>query len=610
MKHIGIRRFKAVHGVAGGCLTLSIIFGGAGLATVPVRAAQHTAKSFGHSRAAATAKACPGKNKPTGTITFSAPQFPDTLNPYQYSEPISRQIINAILDNLFQYDNQARLVPQIAATVPTFANGGLRDGGKTIVLRLRPGRRWSNGAEITSQDVRFGWQVGMDRATGPACQGSCDLIRHIDTPSRYVAILHLRRVNSSAVPGSLPQVWPPVWPGAWKNNPHAAALKLGSAPNYTFEGTRYPTNGAYQVTKVVAGSQIFLQPMPYYGGATCGTRARTLVFRTYKGINGMIKAAAAHKTDITTGYNLASVADLAKNTRAYRLRIRTNFAFEHLEFNVDRTYHGKPNPLANTNVRLALALALDKYALIQEGTTAARATARQMAAWSPFVDTPDLKQPFVTSHLRGQWDPIARAYVVPGTSAAVAHARTLLRRTPFKKGFTVDLYTTSGNPTRLAQAAVITDSWRKLGVTVSPNYVSTDELLGSWSQNGSLARGNFQVAMFAYTGSPDPQDYKYNLQSRYCDRKAKVHSTLNGNAGCMHDPSIDTSFAAAARTFQAGTRSLDYATVERTLNQHAYWVPLYFQKIVSTDDGRVANVSSSPTLSGPTWNIAAWRVRA
>jgi peptide/nickel transport system substrate-binding protein len=145
-----------------------------------------------------------------------------------------------MLDNLFQYDDHARLVPQMASVIPTLANGGIKDAGKTIVLRLKPGLRWSNGAEITSHDIKFGWQVGMDSATGPACQGSCDLIKSIDTPSRSIAILHLHRIDSSAIPGALPQVWPPVWPGAWKNNAHAAAVKLGSDPNYTFEGLVIP----------------------------------------------------------------------------------------------------------------------------------------------------------------------------------------------------------------------------------------------------------------------------------------------------------------------------------------------------------------------------------
>jgi ABC-type transport system substrate-binding protein len=173
--------------------------------------------------------------------------------------------------------------------------------------------------------------------------------------------------------------------------------------------------------------------MPYYSGATCGSRVRNLVFHAYKSIARMIKAATAHQTDITTNYNLPDVPDLAKHLSAYRVHIQTSFALEHLEFNVDRTYHGQLNPLGNTDVRLALALALDKYALIRQGLAVGASAAQQMAAWSPFVDTGDLKQPFVTSHLTGQWDPIAHSYVIPGTRTALAHARTLLARTPFKR---------------------------------------------------------------------------------------------------------------------------------------------------------------------------------
>lgn len=601
-------RFKVARGAASACLTTAIIVG-IGSTTGAVQA-QRPARPSGHSQAARTqAKGCPAKSKPSGTLTFSDQQFPDTLNPYQYSQPVARQILNATLTNLFQYNNNARLVPQMAAAIPTVGNGGIKNGGKTIVLRLKPGLRWSNGSEITSHAIKFGWQVEMDGATGPACLGTCDAIRSIDTPSKYVAILHLRNADSSAVPEAMPQPWPTVWPGAWKHSAHAAALKLGNDQNYTFEGAGYPTDGPYQIGQVVSGSRIVLHPMRYYSGPNCGSRAGTLVFQAYGSVGSMISAAATRKTDVTTDYTLADLPDLMKHGSAYQVRVHTSFALEHLEFNVDKTYQHKVNPLSNANVRLALALVLDKYGVIRDGLAVSAPAARQMAAWSPFVDTPDLKQPFVATHLTGQWDPIAHAYVIPGTAMAVAHARTLLGRTPFKKGFTLSLYTTIGSPSRLAQELAIASSWHKLGITVAPNYVTGDALLGSWSQGGILAHGAFQVAMFAYVGSPDPEQYRYNLQSSYCDRIARVHSTLNGNGSCVRDTGIDRAFNAAAQTFNAGAKAADYAAVQRAVNQSAYWIPLYFHKTISTDDGRVANFSNNPTLSGPTWNIDTWKVR-
>lgn len=550
---------------------------------------------------------CSTRNKPSGTITFSDWQFPDTLNPYQTSRLVTGEIDNALFDDLFRYDASATLIPQMASSIPTIQNGGIRDGGKTVVIRLKYGLRWSNGTEITSRDIQFGWKVGMDKATGPSCLGSCDDIRRIDTPDRYTAILHLKQVNASAIPAVVPDVWPHIWPNAWTDSSHAAALTLGQDKSFNFESSRYPTSGAYQVTKFVPNSHIVLRPMKYYTDMTCGGFVQNLIFAYYKSKADLVGAATARKTDVTTDYNRADVPELNKHRHAYRVHLRTSFAFEHLEFNLDPTYRHKPNPLVTPQVRLALALALDKNALIRSALVADGRTASGLAAWTPFVNTPDLKQPLVSSSPTGQWDPIVGRYVLPGIRTALSDAHQLLNRTRFKRGFTLDLYTTSGNVARQVQESAIATSWSKLGVKVHPNYVSESKLLAPRSQGGIAVHGSFQVAMFAYLGSPDPDQYRYNLMSGYCDRRARRHSTINGNNSCIRDPLIDRSFIGAARSFNPAVRSRRYAAVGAEINRQAFWVPLYFRPTISTEDGHVIGFSDNPTSLGPTWNIYAWK---
>ena len=565
--------------------------------------------SAGHAMKGKVAARCPSRNTPRGAISFSDWQFPDTLNPYQSSLLVSREVTNALFEDLFRYDDHARLVPQLAATIPTVRNGGIKDGGKTIVLHLKRGLRWSNGAEITSRDIWFGWRVGMDRATGPSCLGGCDAIRSIDTPSRYSAVLHLRQPYSAAVPDTMPDVWPHTWTDVWKDNPHLAALKLGQDQAFNFENSSFPTDGAYQVAQFVPHDHITLRPMRYYTGMTCGGYVKDLTFFSYRSKAELIAAAAAGKTDITMGYNRADLPELDKHRNAYRVRLRTSFSFEHLELNLDPRYQQQPNPLSDARVRLALALALDKYTLIQNALDASPSLAPSLAAWTPFVEAPDLRQPLVSSTPTGQWDPIARQFVIPGTHQALVDARRLLNQTAYKGGFTLDFYTTSGSPGRQVQEAAIASSWSKLGVKVKPNYVSASKLLAGWDQGGIAVHGDFQVAMFAYLGSPDPDQYKFNLQSRYCDRTARIHSTINGNNSCVHDPLIDGSLSAAARSFSVAARAADYAAIARQINIRAYWIPLYFRSSIATDDGRVANFSNNPTQLGPTWNIYAWKVK-
>lgn len=555
-----------------------------------------------------TTPRCPRSITPRGSATFSDWQFPDTLNPYQYTRLASRQVINALLDNLFVYDDRARVVPQMAASVPTAANGGIRDGGRTIMLQLKRGLRWSNGTAITARDVQFGWRVGMDKATGPACLGSCDAIQRIDIRSAYTAVLRLRAPDSTAIPSAMPDVWPHRWPNAWADDTHAAAIKLGEDQTFNFEDATFPTDGPYQVANVKHGQSIRFRPMRYYTGMSCGAPLRSLTFSAYSSKGDLIQSAADGKTDVALGFGTPDLPEISKHKGLLHAVTRTSFAFEHLEFNVDGQYAGHANPLADTRVRQALALALDRSLLVRTALVLNQASARGLVAWSPFVNAPDLKQPFVDTRLTGQWDPISHGFVQPGTPGALRDARRLLARTPFGKGFTIALFTTSGSIQRQAQEAVIATGWEKLGVKVAPNYVSSGKLLGSWKDGGVLSHGAFQVAMFAYIGSPDPGQYRFNLQARYCDRKARVHSTLNGNGSCVHDYLIDHSFNVAGSSFDTRTRARGYATVQQRVNQEAYWIPLYFRPTVITVDKRLHNVSINPTQLGPTWNIYAWKV--
>lgn len=563
--------------------------------------------------AAKNAGSSPPSNRPTGTITFSDWQFPDTLNPYQTALAVSQEVQNGMFENLFMYDQKARLVPQLARELPTVANGGIKNDGKTIVVHLKKGLRWSNGAELTSADVKFGWHVGMDKTTGPYCKGSCDVISRIDTPDKHTAIFHLKQVYapalSYAVNGFL--LWPHVWAGAWKNDPHAAGLKLAQDIAFNFESPAFPTNGAYQVKEFVKDNRILLQPMTYYNGMSRGAHIQNLIFVFYSSKAGMVADAINGATDVTQNYTAADLPSLKQHNDAFRLHVDPGFTFEHLEFNLDSKYHGKANPLANRNVRLALALSLDKVGLIRSALGLSPAQAKDIAAWTPLVNTSQLTQPFADTRIKGQWDPISKRFVADtGRGKALAKAKQLLSMTEWKNGFTLDVSSTTGNPVRKAQTGILTQNWAKLGVKVNPVYVPASRLFSGWGQAGPLNHGDFQVAMFAFLGSPDPDQLKYNLEGRYVDRKAAVHSEINQNYSGIHNVVIDRAFEKAAHTVNGAERARQYATAQVELNKLAYWVPLYFRPTIATDSGKVANFSNNPTQTGPTWNMFAWKVKS
>jgi ABC-type transport system substrate-binding protein len=550
---------------------------------------------------------CVKRNKATGTIKYSDFLFPDTFNPYDgVGLTVTAETSISMFDDLWRYNNRINLFPMMLTTIPTIKNGGVRDGGRTIVLHLKHGLRWSNDAEITSYDIKFALAVNNDMLTGPACTGSCDAIKSIGTPDRYTAIWHMKRVYASAIPDANPGMWPTKWPGAWNNDPHQAAVWLTDAA-HNFEGTQYPTNGPYQIVQFVRGDRIILHPMKYYSDMNCGAYLKNLIFALYSDENSMIAAAAQQQTDATQSYMIGALPELRRYTNVFHIHTAPSFLLEHLELNQDPSYHGQPNPLSNAKVRVALALALDKLGMIRSAMGISASVARSIEGWSFMINSPRLAQPFTDRKLIGQWDPIARKYQVnTGNGQALTDAKKLLTQTPYKAGFNLDYFTTQGPPTRVAQEMVIASNWKRLGVTLSPHFVPATKLFSDWDGGGILHHGDFQVADYASGTSSDVDAFKYSMQSRYVDRRQTMHSAVDGNNAGISSPTIDANFKKAAGTFDDKKRARYYALIQREVNERADWITLYFRLQITTEDGRIAHYSNNPA-EGPEWNTYGWR---
>jgi len=582
---------------------------------------QAAVKSHTRVRAAPTIR-CLHRNQPSGSLTVSDNFYTPSLN--QFQGAVSAETYPFLFDDLFRYDSRAHLFPMMATRLPTLRNGGIKAGGKTIVIQLKRGLRWSDGSEITSADIKFGWQVGMDPGSGQYCAGSCDVINAIDTPDRYTATLHLSRLDpallspSILIGGSMAPLWPHRWAPYWNGNPHAAAVDLAQDPTFTFIGPRFPTDGPYQATSQ-SGTRTVLRPMRYYDDMSCGAYLKSLLYTTYNvgqsaSSAGQIAAALGGEVDVGLDYFANDIANLARHTRAFHVYVEPTFSFEHMVFNLDSTYNGARNPLASEKVRQALALALDKRSVIKQGLSLSQKTANLIIAWTPWVITPRLRQPYADPKITGQWDPLADhgkgAFTSQtGVGSALADARKLLARTPWKRGFTLDFYTVQ-RQSRLAIMALVASQWRKIGVSVKEHSLPIGQLLTSWEQGGLLAHGAYQVALFAEVGGPNPDPLALLMESRYIDRDKQVHNaSLNQNYAGIRDKVIDGGFDRAISTYDHVTRRRGFRAVQRELNQQAYWVPLYYVPTISTSNGHVAGFQPPPTASSETWNVYAWKRR-
>jgi ABC-type transport system substrate-binding protein len=553
---------------------------------------------------AGAASRCPKRNVAHRTISFPYWHFPSNLSPDRYSGE-DYVFLNALFDDLYDWNAKGGLVPVDAVRIPTKQNGDVRDNGLTVIVHLKQGLKWSNGTPLTSDDVKFGWEVDKQPASGPNCTGYCGIVKSVDTPDAYTAVLHLSRPYAPIAAQAMPSLWPVSWPGAWKAwDAKTAAFRVGKDKSFTFLGPNYPTNGPYQVAKVVKGKSITLRPMKYYSTLTCGGSIAQLKMVYVPDQTQVFGSVVTGQTDFT----YAPPVDLGlmeQHLGTLHALIQPAIDVEHLQLNQSPTYQGKANPLSNKNVRLALALSIDKVKLVEDSRAVDAATAQRLVASTFLVPTGPYKQPFADTSINGQWDPIANAYVQTGSAAAIADAKTLLKRTKWPNGFTLNLVT---NRNFHVYRAVTMDDlqtmWEAIGVKVTRQAVSESALFGSPATHGhGLAPDhNFQAALFSIYSDPDPNEYEVDLRTTRDPSigKGGVANFNNENYAAVHDKAIDKAFATGLKSYNPSVRARAYATVQVQVNKNADWIPLYFHPFVSVDDGRIGNFSISPL------SIAKW----
>jgi peptide/nickel transport system substrate-binding protein len=92
-------------------------------------------------------------------------QAPTLLNPH-FASGTKDQIASRIFfEPLAGWDKEGNLMPQLAAEIPTKANGGLSADGKEVIWKLKQGVKWHDGKPFTADDVVFTWEYAADPAT-------------------------------------------------------------------------------------------------------------------------------------------------------------------------------------------------------------------------------------------------------------------------------------------------------------------------------------------------------------------------------------------------------------------------------------------------------------
>ena len=297
-------------------------------------------------------------DKVTFTVAFQ--NEPDSLNPFLGIEAESFEMWGLMYDYLIGYsmDDMAVDNSGLAESWDTSADG------LTWTFHLHPGVTWSDGQDLTAEDVAYTYNRILDGGPEAATWGS--YLRGVDSVTASdpdTVVLTTKKPNAI-----LPLLPIPIIPEhIWKD---VSEQDVKTFANDPVNGTPPVGSGPFRLVEGKGGGSIFrFEANPdYWKGAP---HIDEVVFRVYKSEDPAIAALKTGEVDFAEGISAVQV-DALQGQDGITAINGDSPGFDQIAFNtgsVDLDTGapiGDPNPaMLDAKFRYALGFAIDRDQLIQ-----------------------------------------------------------------------------------------------------------------------------------------------------------------------------------------------------------------------------------------------------
>ncbi len=527
-------------------------------------------------------------------------QAPSILNPYLSGGTKDIEAASLTIEPLARYDETGKMVPYLAAEIPTVANGGVSEDLTSITWKIADGMVWSDGSAVTSADVVF---------TGDYCmhpEGGCAQAAFFD------GVKSIEAVDDATVKVTFESPKPnPYGPFVGGQSPIIQKAQFencigAKAPECTAENFGPIGTGPFVVTDFRTNDVIQYEANPNYRDASKPAFATV----TFKGGGD---ATGAGRAVLETGefdyaWNLQLAPDvIAKMEEGGKGVAIAGFGplVERLEMNMtnpssdlpegERSTIAHPHPfLSDMNVRKALSMAIDRELLVEIGYgKAGKVTCDLVPVPANYAAGNDY---CMTQDIAGANALLDEAGWVKGGDGIRA-----------KDGVKLSiLYQTSTNAVRQDFQALIKQWWSEIGVETELRNLSASVFFGGDPGSPDTFQKFYaDVEMYANTfNGTDPQQY---LAAYRCGGEPKPDSQWQGeNINRFCDPAYDALIDELAQTGDIEKRGEIAKKMNNMLTKDSYTiVPLVHRGRVSAHAKSLGGVKLN-TWDSELWNIADW----
>ncbi|WP_422050679.1 peptide ABC transporter substrate-binding protein [Shimia sp.] len=527
-------------------------------------------------------------------------QAPSILNPYLSSGTKDIESASLTIEPLARYDETGKMVPYLAAEIPTVNNGGVSEDLTSITWTIADGMVWSDGTPVTSADVVFTGDYCMHPEGGCAQAAFFDGVEEIEALDEKTVKVTFNQPKPNPY-GPFVGGQSPILQKAQFENCMGAKAPECTAENFGPIGT-----GPFVVTEFKTNDVIQYEANPNYRDPAKPAFATV----TFKGGGD---ATGAGRAVLETGefdyaWNLQLAPDvIAKMEEGGKGIAIAGFGplVERLEMNMtnpssdlpegERATVAHPHPfLSDINVRKALSMAIDRELLVEIGYG---------KAGKVTCDLVPVPANYASANTDCFTQDIAGANALLDEAGWVKGGDGIRAKDGVKLSI---LYQTSTNAVRQDFQALIKQWWSEIGVETELRNLSASVFFGGDPGSPDTFQKFYaDVEMYANTfNGTDPQQY---LAAYRCGGEPKPSSQWQGeNINRFCDPAYDALIDELARTGDIEKRGEIAKKMNDMLTNESFTiVPLVHRGRVSAHANSLGGVVLN-TWDSELWNIADW----
>lgn len=436
-----------------------------------------------------------------GTLNLSTyGSGPKTFNLWASTDNTSSTLARLMFDSLFEDDpDTGEIVPHLAKSYQ------ILDSGKTIVVKLRKGIRWSDRKPLTSDDVVYTWnEIVFSGLEGGGFQSLCLIdgkyptVKKIDeiTVEFMTHVVFAPLLRQIGYPPLPKHVFKPLLTRA-KNKDEAKKIFLG------FWGSDIPpselvTNGPYKLSRYVQGERIEFVKNPSY--FVINTEKKKLpylekvVYTIVQDQSLELFKFLANEVDVISvrGEDVALIKKLQKKKKNFHVvNLGPSSGTEFLVFNLSRD-KSRPVPTTdwfnNAYFRQAVSRAIDRLGIVDNVLG---------GVGSPLFTPESLPSIYLNKKISSGYPQdlnSSKELLKKGGFKFVGsgHDQTLRDSKGRKVEFTI--LTNAENINRQAIGVIIQDDLKKLGMKVNLKPLDFNTLIGRSDT------GDWETIILGFTG--------------------------------------------------------------------------------------------------------------